>query len=63
MPAGTGTPGSNQNGPLSAPYLSPGEIVTGIPALPHRVFLKASAVYRRLPEMYKTLQRLQKQLP
>ena len=28
MPAGTGTPGSNQNGPLSAPYLSPGEIVT-----------------------------------
>ncbi len=28
MPAGTGTPGSNQNGPLAAPYLSPGEIVT-----------------------------------
>ena len=43
--------------------VAPGEIVTGIPALPHRVFLKASAVYRRLPEMYKTLQRLQKQLP
>jgi UDP-3-O-[3-hydroxymyristoyl] glucosamine N-acyltransferase len=43
--------------------IAPGEIVTGIPALPHRVFLKASAVYRRLPEMYKTLQRLQKHLP
>ena len=43
--------------------VAPGEIVTGIPALPHRVFLKASAVYRRLPEMYNTLQRLQKQLP
>lgn len=43
--------------------VAPGEIVTGIPALPHRVFLKASAVYRRLPEMYKTLQRIQKQLP
>jgi UDP-3-O-[3-hydroxymyristoyl] glucosamine N-acyltransferase len=41
--------------------IAPGEIVTGIPALPHRLFLKASAVYRRLPEMYKTLQKLQKQ--
>ena len=43
--------------------VAPGEIVTGMPALPHRVFLRASAVYRRLPEMYKTLQRLQKHLP
>jgi UDP-3-O-[3-hydroxymyristoyl] glucosamine N-acyltransferase len=43
--------------------VAPGEIVTGIPALPHKVFLKASAVYRRLPDMYKTLQRLQKRLP
>ena len=43
--------------------VSPGEIVTGIPALPHKVFLKASVIYRRLPEMYKTLQRLQKHLP
>ncbi len=42
--------------------IAPGEIVTGSPALPHKVFLKASAVYRRLPEMYKTLQRLQKQV-
>ncbi|TVP69567.1 MAG: UDP-3-O-(3-hydroxymyristoyl)glucosamine N-acyltransferase [Leptolyngbya sp. LCM1.Bin17] len=42
--------------------IAPGEIVTGTPALPHKVFLKASAVYRRLPEMYKTLQRIQKQL-
>jgi UDP-3-O-[3-hydroxymyristoyl] glucosamine N-acyltransferase len=41
--------------------IDPGEIVTGIPALPHKLFLKASAVYRRLPDMYKTLQRLQKQ--
>jgi UDP-3-O-[3-hydroxymyristoyl] glucosamine N-acyltransferase len=39
-----------------------GEIVTGIPALPHKVFLKAAAVYRRLPELHKTLPRLQKQL-
>jgi len=28
MPAGTGTPGTNQNGPVSAPSYSPGEIVT-----------------------------------
>ncbi|MBE9110767.1 UDP-3-O-(3-hydroxymyristoyl)glucosamine N-acyltransferase [Nodosilinea sp. LEGE 07298] len=43
--------------------VAPGEIVAGSPALPHKVFLKASAVYRRLPEMYKTLQQLQKRLP
>lgn len=28
MPAGEGTPGSNQNGPVAAPSYSPGEIVT-----------------------------------
>ena len=28
MPAGTGTPGANQNGPATAPMYSPGEIVT-----------------------------------
>ncbi len=28
MPAGTGTPGSNQNGPATSPMFSPGEIVT-----------------------------------
>jgi N4-gp56 family major capsid protein len=28
MPSGTGTPGTNQNGPLAAPAYSPGEIVT-----------------------------------
>nr|WP_272943256.1 UDP-3-O-(3-hydroxymyristoyl)glucosamine N-acyltransferase [Spirulina subsalsa] len=38
-----------------------GEIVTGIPALPHKVFLKASAVYQHLPEMYKTLRRLKRE--
>ncbi|NEQ42189.1 MAG: UDP-3-O-(3-hydroxymyristoyl)glucosamine N-acyltransferase [Leptolyngbya sp. SIOISBB] len=38
--------------------IKPGEIVTGIPALPHKVFLKASAVFRRLPEMHRTLKKL-----
>jgi UDP-3-O-[3-hydroxymyristoyl] glucosamine N-acyltransferase len=42
--------------------IEPGEIVTGIPALPHKVFLKASAIYRRLPEMHKSLQKLQRAL-
>lgn len=28
MPAGTGTPGANQNGAVAAPSYSPGEVVT-----------------------------------
>jgi UDP-3-O-[3-hydroxymyristoyl] glucosamine N-acyltransferase len=43
--------------------IAPGEVVAGIPALPHRVYLKAAAVYRRLPDLYKTLQKLQQHLP
>ncbi|MGF1461300.1 MAG: UDP-3-O-(3-hydroxymyristoyl)glucosamine N-acyltransferase [Leptolyngbyaceae cyanobacterium] len=38
-----------------------GEIVTGIPALPHKVFLKASAVFSRLPEMHRPLRKLSRQ--
>ncbi|MBD2000160.1 UDP-3-O-(3-hydroxymyristoyl)glucosamine N-acyltransferase [Leptolyngbya sp. FACHB-541] len=40
----------------------PGEIVSGTPAVPHKLYLKASAVYNRLPEMYQTLKQLQRQL-
>ena len=40
--------------------VAPGAIVTGIPALPHALFLKASAVYRRLPELYQTVRQLKK---
>ncbi|MEL6160959.1 MAG: UDP-3-O-(3-hydroxymyristoyl)glucosamine N-acyltransferase, partial [Cyanobacteria bacterium J06627_32] len=39
----------------------PGEIVSGSPALPHKIFLKVSALLKRLPEMSKTLKQLQKQ--
>jgi UDP-3-O-[3-hydroxymyristoyl] glucosamine N-acyltransferase len=39
-----------------------GEIVTGIPALPHKLFLKASAVFSRLPEMHQTLRKISRQL-
>jgi UDP-3-O-[3-hydroxymyristoyl] glucosamine N-acyltransferase len=40
----------------------PGEIVSGTPAIPHKLYLKASAVYNRLPDMYQTLKQLQRQL-
>ena len=42
--------------------VAPGDIVTGIPALPHKVFLKASAVFSRLPEMHRTLRKISRQL-
>lgn len=42
--------------------VEPGAIIMGIPASPYRIFLKASAIYNRLPEMYQTLRRLQRRL-
>ncbi len=42
--------------------IEPGAIVTGVPAIPHKVFLKAAAIYHRLPEMYQTLKQLQRHL-
>jgi UDP-3-O-[3-hydroxymyristoyl] glucosamine N-acyltransferase len=42
--------------------VQPGEIVSSSPAVPHKIYLKASAIYKRLPEMYETLKRLQKKL-
>ncbi len=38
-----------------------GEIVSGSPAVSNRIYLRSSAIYKRLPEMYKTLKRLIKQ--
>jgi UDP-3-O-[3-hydroxymyristoyl] glucosamine N-acyltransferase len=40
--------------------VAPGTMVTGIPAIPHKLFLKATAIYNRLPEMYQSLKELQK---
>jgi UDP-3-O-[3-hydroxymyristoyl] glucosamine N-acyltransferase len=40
--------------------IEPNQVVLGSPALPHRLFLKASTIYKRLPEMYQTLKKLQK---
>lgn len=39
-----------------------GAIVTGVPAIPHKLFIKATAVFNRLPEMHQTLRQVQKQL-
>lgn len=35
--------------------VAPGEIVSGNPAMPHKQFLRVSAILKRLPEMYQTL--------
>jgi UDP-3-O-[3-hydroxymyristoyl] glucosamine N-acyltransferase len=40
--------------------VEPGAIVSGTPAVPHKLFLKVSAIYNRLPQMYQTLKQLQK---
>jgi UDP-3-O-[3-hydroxymyristoyl] glucosamine N-acyltransferase len=37
-----------------------GAIVTGVPAIPHKIFLKAAAIYSRLPEMYQSLRQIQR---
>ena len=42
--------------------VAPGEIVSSSPAVPNKLYLKASAIYKKLPEMYQTLKRLQKKL-
>ena len=42
--------------------VAPGEIVSSSPAVPHKIYLKASAIYKRLPEMYQTVKELKKKL-
>ncbi|MGB7485339.1 MAG: UDP-3-O-(3-hydroxymyristoyl)glucosamine N-acyltransferase [Phormidesmis sp.] len=42
--------------------VAPGEIVSGSPAIPHKIFLKSSAIIRRLPDMARSLKQIQKQL-
>jgi UDP-3-O-[3-hydroxymyristoyl] glucosamine N-acyltransferase len=42
--------------------IAPGSIMMGSPASPYKTFLKASAVYNRLPEMHQTLRQLQQQM-
>ena len=42
--------------------VKPGDIVSGTPALPHKVFLKVSALMSRLPDMQQTLRKLSRQI-
>lgn len=42
--------------------VAPGEIVSGTPAVPHKLYLKVSAIYNRLPEIYQTFKQLQRQI-
>ena len=36
-----------------------GEVVSGYPAIPNRLWLRCSAAFNKLPEMAKTLRKLQ----
>jgi UDP-3-O-[3-hydroxymyristoyl] glucosamine N-acyltransferase len=42
--------------------IEPGAIVGGFPAIPQKLFLKASVIYNRLPEMYQNLKQLQRRM-
>lgn len=42
--------------------VEPGSVVVGTPAVPYKLFLKASAIYHRLPEMYQTFRQIQKRM-
>jgi len=42
--------------------VAPGEVVSGYPAISHSLYLKAAAIYKRLPEMYQTIKKLTKLL-
>jgi UDP-3-O-[3-hydroxymyristoyl] glucosamine N-acyltransferase len=42
--------------------IDPGQFVSGSPAIPHREWLKASAVYRRLPELRRLVADLERRI-
>jgi UDP-3-O-[3-hydroxymyristoyl] glucosamine N-acyltransferase len=42
--------------------VEPGQVVSGYPAVEHKIYLKSSAIYSRLPELYQTIKQLQKQI-
>lgn len=51
-------------GPKSgvAGNVSAGNVVSGIPEMPHRIWLKVMAILPRLPEIYKKVRELEKQI-
>lgn len=42
--------------------VEPGAVVTGMPAIAHRSWMRAATIYKQLPEIYQTLKRLQRRL-
>ena len=42
--------------------VAPGEVVSGFPVMPNRLWLRASALFARLPELSRSLKRLQQQV-
>jgi UDP-3-O-[3-hydroxymyristoyl] glucosamine N-acyltransferase len=56
---GDGSIASAQTGILHD--VAPGEIVSGTPAIPHKLYLKISAIYHRLPAVYQVFRQLQRQ--
>jgi UDP-3-O-[3-hydroxymyristoyl] glucosamine N-acyltransferase len=40
--------------------IPPGEIVSGSPAVPHKLYLKAAVIYNRLPEIYQFFKQLKR---
>ncbi|MGI0492591.1 UDP-3-O-(3-hydroxymyristoyl)glucosamine N-acyltransferase [Alkalinema pantanalense CENA528] len=42
--------------------IPPGQIVSGYPAVDHKIYLKSSAIYSRLPEMYQVFKQVKKRL-
>lgn len=42
--------------------LKPGAVVAGIPAIPHKTWLRASAAYAKLPDMVRELRELRRQV-
>ena len=45
-----------------AKSVSPGQVVSGTPSMPHRLWLRTTRVIPRLPEMYDRLRRLEKKV-
>lgn len=42
--------------------VEPGCVVSGHPAIPHRRWLRTAAIHKQLPELYRTIERLQDEL-
>jgi UDP-3-O-[3-hydroxymyristoyl] glucosamine N-acyltransferase len=57
---GKGTVATAQTGIPNS--VDPGSFVSGYPAIPNRDWLKSSAVFRKLPELRKTISELERRI-